>query len=72
MGLNDPGAEFNQPFFEGSPNILVQILPSEAKWETIVRVIDIPLVAAGAHLELVMNGEAETALAFLSPSSRSP
>ncbi len=65
LGLSDPGVEFNRAFFEDSPNTLCDLLPNEAQWEDLVRVIDVPAAASGSRLELVMNGDDGVALAYL-------
>ncbi len=69
LGLQDPGAVFNHDFFETSPNVLAELIPDAAQMESLVRVIDVPASAAGAHLEVVMNGDAETGIAYLKRAS---
>ena len=56
---------FNWSFFEQSPNELETLLPADARYASYVKVIDVPAVAGGRFLEIVMNGEQEEALAFL-------
>jgi hypothetical protein len=65
VALEDPGAEFNRSFFEESANALTGLLPDDRAWEKIVRVIDVNTVAEGAQLELMMDGEAGKAMAYL-------
>ncbi len=65
LGLQDPGAVFNHAFFESSPNVLAKLIPEAGPMQGLVHVIDVPASAAGAHLEVVMNGEAETGIAYL-------
>ena len=67
VALDDSGDEFNRQFFDGSENSLAELLPDDAKWEDLVRVIDVPSVADGLYAEVVMNGEASTAIAYLRP-----
>lgn len=69
LALLDPEAEFNRGFFEASENSLARLLPEASAWESLIRVIDIPAVSDGAHLELVMDGEAGKAMAFLTSIS---
>lgn len=71
LALDDPGAEFNRRFFEGSPNTLTELLPQEARWAEVVRLIDVPAAADGAHVELVMNGEVGMAIAYLAENRTS-
>ncbi len=59
------GTEFNWAFFEQAPNVLASLLPAEAQYAQYIQVIDVPAVSGGRFLELVMNGEQEEALAFL-------
>ena len=65
LALSDPDAEFNQAFFDQAPNALAELLPEAASWSRAVRVIHIPAAGDGALLELVMDGDAGTAMAYL-------
>ena len=56
---------FNRAFFESSPNELQNLLPADAQHADYVKVIDVKAVS-GKSLEIVMNGEQDEALAFLS------
>jgi hypothetical protein len=56
---------FNREFFQQTPNALAQLLPEDAQYAALVKVIDIPAVARGRHLELVMDSDEEEALAYL-------
>jgi len=70
-----PAAEdtiFNWSFFEQSPNELETLLPADARYAGYVKVIDVPAVAGGRFLEIVMNGEQEEALAFLTTRKCEP
>ncbi|NIS80572.1 MAG: phosphoenolpyruvate synthase [Anaerolineales bacterium] len=67
LALMDPDVEFNHRFFEGADNVLDDILPADASWQSLVRVIDIPASTNGSSLELVMDGDAGKAIAFLPP-----
>jgi len=63
-----PAAEdtiFHWSFFEQSANELETLLPADARYAGYVKVIDVPAVAGGRFLEIVMRGEQEEALAFL-------
>jgi len=61
----DQDTMFNWAFFEESPNILEALLPEDARYAHYVRVIDVPAVTGGRFLEIVMNGEQEEALGYL-------
>jgi hypothetical protein len=59
------GAAFNADFFDGSANSLAELLASDAKWSGVVRVLDVPALAGGKRLEVVMNSDEEIAVGFL-------
>jgi hypothetical protein len=65
LALSDPGAEFNRAFFEHAPNALGALLPEAYAWSEAVRVIHVPEAGDGALLELAMDGDAGTAMAYL-------
>ncbi len=67
VALQDKGTEFNRSFFEENPNAIKDLLPNEKTHLDIVRVIDIPAVAQGAYLVLVMDGDEGRAMAYLKP-----
>ena len=62
VALENSGDEFNREFFETSENALVRLLPDESKWKDLVSVIELP---DDLRAELVMNGEASKAVAYL-------
>jgi hypothetical protein len=62
---DDPSARFNEDFLTRSPNILSQIVPDDAEFEKEIRVIHVPAVTKGRHLQLAMDGDADHALAYL-------
>lgn len=61
----EDGAMLNTGFLTGSPNVLAELLPSDAVYAQYVRVIDVPAVAGGRYLEIVMDGEHERAVGYL-------
>lgn len=67
LPLNEENVEFNHAFF-GAENALHNLLPTEKEMEAVVRVIDVPVASNGALMEIVMDGDAGTAIAFLKPS----
>ena len=64
VALEDERDEFNQEFFDRSPNALTRLFPDDAKWKDLVHVIELP---DDLRAELVMNGEASEAIAYLVP-----
>lgn len=61
----ESGTEINYSVLEDCDNVLAQILPENAEWQNVLRVVDIPACQGGQFMELVMDGEADQALAFL-------
>jgi hypothetical protein len=57
--------QFNWSFFRDSPNALADLLPDYAAYADYVRVIDIPAVAQGRFLEVIMDDEENQALGYL-------
>jgi hypothetical protein len=62
---DDPRAIFRAEFFTQSPNVLTKLLPGEEKFESLVRVIDVPAVSGGRLLEVVMNSDEDEAFGYL-------
>ncbi len=62
VALGDNGDEFNRQFFDDAPNCLTDLLPEETAWESLVKIIELP---DSERAELVMNGTAGKAIAFL-------
>jgi hypothetical protein len=62
---DDPDTLFRYDFFRDGPNLLSDFLPQDAVYAPYVRVIDVPAVADGALLEMVMDGEQDEALGYL-------
>jgi hypothetical protein len=65
LALSDPGAEFNETFFEDAPNALLNLIPEASAWLNILRAIHVPEASDGALLELAMDGDAGVAMAYL-------
>jgi hypothetical protein len=66
----DPDVVFNRAFLDGAPNVLADLLPGDARHAEYVKVIDVRAAAGGRFLEIVMNGEQEQALAYLTGATR--
>ncbi len=62
---DEPGNVFAWRFFQGSPNSLAELLPEYEFLSPVLHVIDVPAVAGGAEVEVVMNADNEFALGFL-------
>jgi len=62
---DEEGNLFAKDFFTASPNALAALLPEYEFLTDIVRVIDVPAVAGGCELQVVMDAESERALGFL-------
>lgn len=58
-------AWLNTEWLLHSPNLLGELLPADAVYARYIRVIDVPRVTGGRHLEIVMNGEKEKGIAYL-------
>jgi pyruvate,water dikinase len=60
-----PDTLFNWKFFDESPNALAKVVPECAPYADYVKLIDVPSVASGRCLKIVMNDEEDQALAYL-------
>ncbi len=69
---DEPGNVFNESFLLESPNALPQLLPDRAGLSSVVRVIHVPATTGGKYLDVVMDGEAGEAVAFLVPPGDIP
>jgi hypothetical protein len=67
-----PGVFFNEAFLMSHPNRLPDLLPQFAHLAGVLRVLDIPASAGGQVLQVLMNGETEEAIAFLTDASPRP
>ena len=63
--LQDTSTIFNRDFFAQSPNILAQLLPEDEAYANYIQVIDVPAVAEGRYLEIVMDEGRSEALGYL-------
>jgi len=62
---DDPDTIFNWRFFDKSANALSQVIPDYAKYDAWVKLIDVPAVADGRYLEILMSDEEDQALGYL-------
>jgi hypothetical protein len=56
---------FSEEFLHRSPNVLADLLPQEASFADVVRVIDVAEAGGGLLLNVDMDGDAQRALGYL-------
>jgi len=66
---DEDGNVFNERFLRRARNILPDILPRFASFGDAVRVIDVPSVADGYVLRVLLNADLDRALGYLAPPS---
>ena len=67
----EEGVAFNEAFLLSQPNRLADLLPAFAHLADVLRVIDLPSSTGGQVMQVLMNGESEEAIAFLTePTGR--
>ncbi|HEX6861551.1 MAG TPA: PEP/pyruvate-binding domain-containing protein, partial [Thermoanaerobaculia bacterium] len=64
---DDPGAVFNEAFFRDAPDVLAELAPELAGLAPVLRVIDVERARPGLRLRVVMDGDAEQAVGYLTP-----
>lgn len=62
---DDPGTVFNDAFLLGSPNVLADLVPECAGLTDVIHIIDVAAAYPGRKLALVMDGEVQEALCYL-------
>ncbi|MCM2314116.1 MAG: nucleotidyltransferase domain-containing protein [Thermoanaerobaculia bacterium] len=62
---DEKGIVFNEEFLCGSENILATLLPEFESLAATIRVVDVPRSTGGQTLQVLMNGETDEAVAFL-------
>jgi hypothetical protein len=67
VNLDDPETVFNHDFFYNTPNCLEEWTTGEDRLVSSIRLLHVAAFQPGQHLELVMDDEKGTAVAFLSP-----
>ena len=63
-----PGNSLNLAFFEGQENRLARLLPEDARWAGVVRVIDVDRIPGGCRLYLNANCLTQRAVCYLASS----
>jgi predicted nucleotidyltransferase len=66
---DDDGVVFNEKFLESSNNILPEILPDYARLSDVIKVIDVPASTDSETIQVLMNADAEKALAIMTETS---
>lgn len=66
---DDKNVTFNHSFFRESPNILKDLFPEYARFEKVIRVLDIENLRPGHQIEILMNADLDEAVAILSVPS---
>jgi hypothetical protein len=56
---------FNRDFFANAANVLGDLLPADQGYADLIKVIDVSASSGGKLLEVIMNGEQEMALGYL-------
>jgi hypothetical protein len=63
--LSDPDTVFERRFFEHTPNVLAELLTDSADYAWYIKVLDVPSITGGRHLELLMDSTKDEGLAYL-------
>ncbi len=64
---DDEGVVFNERFLRQTRNVLADLAPEYARLAQVVRVIDVPSVAEGQVLQVLMNADLDEAVGLLVP-----
>ncbi len=62
---DDATAEFQEKFFKTAPNVLLELLPHAAEFESVLRLIDVPEATGGAFAHVVADPQRRRAVCFL-------
>lgn len=62
---DDDGVSFNEPFLRRKKNVLQEVLPEYAHLSDVLRVIDVPGVAEGQILRILLNADLDEAVGLL-------
>ncbi|MBP8949627.1 MAG: hypothetical protein KBG73_12365, partial [Candidatus Promineofilum sp.] len=65
LGLGPDGGRFDWSFFANAPNVLTELLPSDAPLAGLLKVIDLAALPGNRRLQVLMNGQHEEAVGFL-------
>lgn len=64
-GSGPDSGEFNWDFFAAAPNALAELLPSDAPLSALLKVIDLAALPGGRRLQVLMNGQRDEAIGYL-------
>jgi len=62
---NHKKAEFNEGFFERSPNILKDLIPDADRFDVVIKVIDVYSASNGSYAKVVTDANSQRAICFL-------
>ncbi len=62
---NDPETDFNQEFFEKSPNIIMDLLPNAVKFKNVLQIIDVPAITGGRCAKVVADPQRQRAICYI-------
>ena len=62
---DDPMSAFNDGFFAGAQNVLLDLLPDASDLEGLIRVIDVPTATGGRYAKVVADSKTRNAVCFL-------
>ncbi len=65
LGAGSSSGEFNWTFFADSPNALAELVPSDAPLAPFLKVIDLAALPGGRRLQVLMNGQRDEAVGYL-------
>jgi hypothetical protein len=65
LGAGPEGGEFNWAFFADAPNALAELLPGDAPLAAILKVIDLAALPGDRRLQVLMNGQRDEAVGYL-------
>ena len=66
---DEEGVVFREEFFLKSPNALATLLPEYAYLEEVLKVVDLDQAAPGLRLDVVMDGEQDAAVGYLTEAA---
>ena len=66
---DDPDIIYREDFFLSAPNLLSRILPADERFTPYIKVIDLPSICKGCLMAIVMDGDQEKAVGYLTDTS---
>ena len=65
LHLENPKSVFNWDFFHNAPNVLAELLPSDAGFGDVLKVIDVARLRPDYRVSILMDGDDDEALGYL-------